>query len=151
MEYLKELAEILGVSTNSLLSGNLDKNKKDSGNLKKTKFYVCPHCGSVMEGTGEGQIICCGKRLLPLEPMGDSHSHTFEVSEIENDFYITFNHEMTKEHFIQFAAYVTFDRVLVIRLYPQQDPSVTFPKMYGGKFYYYCNKHGLFEGKICNK
>lgn len=143
--YLQALSELLGVSTNSLLSGNLDKNKKDNGNIKRTKFYVCSHCGSVMEGTGESQIICCGKQLLPLEVCKASGTHAIDISEIENDFYITFNHEMTKEHFIQFIAYVAFDRIMMVRLYPQQDPSVRFPKMYGGKFYYYCNKHGLFE------
>ena len=52
---------------------------------------------------------------------------------------------MTKEHFISFVAYVTFDRVLTVRLYPEQDPVVRFPKMYGGKLYYDCNRHGLFE------
>ena len=30
----------------------------------------------------------------------------------------------------------------------EQDATVRFPKMYGGKLYYYCNTHGLFELKI---
>lgn len=64
-----------------------------------------------------------------------------------------FNHEMTREHYIFFMAYAAFDRVLTVRLYPEQDSSARFPKMHGGKFYYYCNKHGLFEyttgGKRC--
>ena len=55
---------------------------------------------------------------------------------------------MTKEHYIGFVAYVRFDRVLTIKLYPEQDATVRFPKMFGGKLYYYCNKHGLFEFKI---
>ena len=148
---VSDLAKILGVSSDTILSGNLNPNTEEVGNMKKTKFYVCPNCGAVLQGTGECSVVCCGKPLEPLMAAKADNEHEITVSQIENDYYITFEHEMTKEHFIQFAAYVTFDRVLVIRLYPQQDPSVTFPKMYGGKFYYYCNKHGLFEGKICNK
>ena len=69
---------------------------------------------------------------------------------LENDFYIEFNHEMTKEHFISFVAYVGYDRILTVRLYPEQSATVRFPKMYRGKLYFYCSNHGLFEYKIWN-
>ncbi len=141
------LAEVLGVSADTILSGDLIQNMEEVGNMKKTKFYVCSHCGRIMQGTGECQIVCCGKQREPLKAAPADAGHAITVSEIENDFYVTFNHEMTKEHFISFLAYVSFDKVLTVRLYPEQDSSVRFPKMYGGKFYYYCNKHGLFEYK----
>ena len=70
---------------------------------------------------------------------------TKNISEIENDFYIEFEHEMTKEHYICFVAYIKCDSVLTIRLYPEQESAVRIPKMYGGKIIYYCNKHGLVE------
>lgn len=97
-----------------------------------------------MQGTGEYQVFCCGKRLEHLKAEQADLKHTVKVSEIENDFYIEFEHEMTKEHYIGFVSYVTADRVLTVMLYPESDATVRFPKMYGGKFYY-CNKHGLFE------
>ena len=59
----------------------------------------------------------------------------------------TINHDMTKDHFISFIAYVGIDRVLMVRLYPEQDAAVRISKMFRGKFYYYCSKHGLFEYK----
>lgn len=145
---LLSLADILGVSERVLLYGELISNDKDIGNIKKTKFHVCQNCGSVIEGVGEYQIICCGKPVEPLKSKQQDVEHSIRISEIENEFYIEFNHEMTKEHFIRFVAYVGIDRVLMIRLYPEQDSSVRFPKMYGGKIYYYCNKHGLFECKV---
>ena len=52
---------------------------------------------------------------------------------------------MSKEHFISFISYVGVDRVLTVRLYPEQDATVRIPKMYGGKILFCCNKHGLFE------
>jgi desulfoferrodoxin (superoxide reductase-like protein) len=51
---------------------------------------------------------------------------------------------MTKEHHIAFIAYVNCDRVLLVRLYPEQSPEVLLPALYGGRYYFYCTKHGLF-------
>ena len=139
------LADILGVSEKTILSGDLEQNLESANNMKRTKFYVCPHCGSFLQGTGNGQVVCCGKQLEALTAVSADDEHTINVSEIEDDFYIEFNHEMTKEHYISFVSYVRFDRVLTIKLYPEQDSAVRFPKMYGGKIYFYCSKHGLFE------
>ncbi len=142
------LADILGVSEKTILSGNLEQNMEESGNMKRTKFYVCPHCGSFMQGTGNSQVVCCGKQIEALKAISADDEHIINISEIEDDFYIEFNHEMTKEHYISFVSYVRFDRVLTIKLYPEQDCAVRFSKMYGGKIYFYCNKHGLFEYQI---
>ena len=121
---------------------------KEDETVKKTKFYVCENCEGFMQGVGENQVICCGKPVVQLKPKQRDEKHSISISEVEDDFYIEFNHEMTKEHFISFAAYVGIDRVLMIRLYPEQAASVRFPRMRGGKFYYYCAKHGLFEYKL---
>ena len=139
------LADILGVSEKTILSGDLEQNLESANNMKRTKFYVCPCCGSFLQGTGNGQVVCCGKQLEALTAVSADDEHTINISEIEDDFYIEFNHEMTKEHYISFVSYVRFDRVLTIKLYPEQDCAVRFPKMYGGKIYFYCSKHGLFE------
>ena len=139
------LADILGVSEKTILSGDLEQNLESANNMKRTKFYVCPCCGSFMQGTGNGQVVCCGKQLEALNAVSADDEHTINISEIEDDFYIEFNHAMTKEHYISFVSYVRFDRVLTVKLYPEQDSAVRFPKMYGGKIYFYCSKHGLFE------
>ena len=139
------LADILGVSENTILPGDLEQNLESANNMKRTKFYVCPHCGSFLQGTGNGQVVCCGKQLEALTAVSADDEHTINISEIEDDYYIEFNHAMTKEHYISFVSYVRFDRVLTIKLYPEQDSAVRFPKMYGGKIYFYCSKHGLFE------
>lgn len=146
---LSELAGILGVSEKVLLSGDLIENSVEAGNIKKTKFYVCEKCGSIMLGTGEVQIFCCGKPLKSLDEKRADNNHEIKFSDIENDFYIEFEHEMSKEHYIGFVSYIAFDRALTVRLYPEQSCAVRFPKMYGGKLYYYCNRHGLFE--YCDK
>lgn len=148
---LAELAQILGVGVDTLLAGALSRNPEEVGNFRKIRFYVCPHCGSFMNGVGECQISCCGKQLEPLEAKPADPGHNITIGEVENDYYITFEHEMSKEHYISFIAYAACDRVLTVRLYPEQDSSARFPRLYGGKFYYYCSEHGLFESDAGRK
>lgn len=148
---LPALADALGVSERSLLCGSLTKNKDETGNMKRTKFYACPLCGSLIQGTGEYQLLCCGKPLPSLQAQTPNEAHTPTITEIEDDFYIEFPHEMSKAHYISFLAYVGYDRVLTVRLYPEQNCEVRIPKAYGGKLVYYCNAHGLFEYRLATR
>lgn len=142
---LSQLSTILGVSEKSLLSGYLSKNQVETGNMRRTQFYVCPHCGSTLQGIGGYEVNCCGKLLFPLQEQAPDEGHQPTITEIENDFYIQFPHEMNKAHYILFLSYVGCDRTLTIRLYPEQDCAVRIPKVYNGKIVYYCNTHGLFS------
>ena len=145
---LRELSGLLGVNSEQILSGNMEKNEEENGNMKRIKFYICPSCGSIMTASGEAEISCCGRKLNALEVKQCDEKHCLNVERIENDFYITFEHEMTKEHYLNFVAYVGVDRMMLVRLYPEQGGEVRIPQMYGGKLYFGCNKHGLFEKSI---
>lgn len=140
---LRELSAILEVNIEKILLGDLEPNDRDRGNMKKVKFYVCPDCGNVLFCTGENEISCCGRKLTALISQSEDSQHEIRIEEIENDFYVTLQHEMSKEHYITFMAYVACDRVLLLKLYPEQSAEVRFPKMHGGEFYVCCNKHGL--------
>lgn len=145
---ISELSQLFGVDISKLLDGELPKTKPEVGNVKRTKFYVCENCGNILTSMGNAEVLCCGRKLSSLSPQIPDDDHTLSVQKIEDDFYITFPHPMTKEHYISFVAYVRFDRVLTIKLYPEQDGELRFPQMRGGKMYYFCNNHGLFELKI---
>ena len=54
---------------------------------------------------------------------------------------------MTKEHYLSFAAWVEMERVLMIRLYPEQDGAVRLPKARSGKLYSGC-RNGLFTQEL---
>ena len=45
---LEPLSKALGVSVAELLSGESIVNQNRAGNIRKTKFYVCPVCGNVV-------------------------------------------------------------------------------------------------------
>ena len=144
---LRDISKIFNVNIEKILLGDLQENDINGGNMKRIKFYVCPNCGNVINSTGDGDFSCCGRKLEALVPKVMNENHSINIEEMENDYYVEINHEMTKDHFISFVAYVTYDRVLLIKLYPEQSPTVRFPRLCGkferGKFYMYCNQHGL--------
>jgi DNA-binding XRE family transcriptional regulator/desulfoferrodoxin (superoxide reductase-like protein) len=141
---LKQLSEVFGVDVEKILLGDLSANLKDGGNMKRVKFYVCPNCGNTLTATGGDALSCCGRKLSPLQVQVSEEEHTPTVETIEDEYYITFSHDMTKQHYITFVAYVDIDRMLLMKLYPEQSGAVRFPKMHGGKLYYHCNQHGLW-------
>lgn len=141
---LRELSEVLEVNIEKILLGNLEPNDADGGNMKKIKFYTCPTCGNILTSTSEAEVSCCGRKLLPLIPKPCDKEHCLTIETVEGDYYITFSHEMKKAHYLNFIAYVTSDRVLLIKLYPEQSGEVRFPKMYDSKIYFGCNQHGLW-------
>lgn len=141
---LGELSEVLEVNVEKLLGGCLDKNDTDGGNMKKLKFYVCPECGNIMTSTGKSEISCCGRKLSELTAVKADENHSVKIEAMDDESYVVFDHEMTKQHFISFVAYSTCDRLTMVRLYPEQNAEVRFPRLRGGRLYFYCNEHGLF-------
>jgi len=141
---LNELSHIFGVDIERILLGDLDPNTLDVGDMKRIKFYVCPNCNNVVSNIGEANISCCGRKLEPLIAKEEDCAHQTRIAEIEEDYYITIFHEMSKSHYISFVAYVMCNRVLFVKLYPEQGAELRIPKMYGGKLYFYCNQHGLW-------
>ena len=123
---LRDISKIFNVNIEKILLGDLQENDINGGNMKRIKFYVCPNCGNVINSTGDGDFSCCGRKLEALVPKVMNENHSINIEEVENDYYVEINHEMTKDHFISFVAYVTYDRVLLIKLYPEQSPTVDF-------------------------
>ncbi|MBP1762203.1 MAG: transcriptional repressor DicA [Firmicutes bacterium] len=141
---LQELSKVLEVNIEKILSGDLEPNDAEGGNMKRIKFYVCPNCANIITTTGEAEVSCCGRKLAALIPKPSDEKHCLTVETVEDDYYITFAHEMKKAHYISFVAHVSSDRILLVKLYPEQSGEVRFPKMYGGKIYFGCNQHGLW-------
>ena len=143
------LAQALGVSVAELLTGDVRENANRAGNMLRSKLYVCPICGNVVHAMGEGSFSCCGVQLMPqeAEDADEDDAHRVHVERIENDWYLTLDHPMTKQHYLSFAAYVTSDTVSLKKLYPEQSPEVRFPMRGSGLLYVFCNQHGLFRLK----
>lgn len=144
---LTEISKLYGVSAEALLNGELISDGRNGGNMKRTKFFVCPECGNIITASGGGEISCCGRKLAALSAETPDKKHAPKVETVDGEYYAVFDHPMEKSHYIMFAALASYDRVSLVRLYPEQDAAVRLP-LTGGTLYSYCTEHGLTVVKI---
>ena len=144
-----DLSRLLGADVSGMLRGELTANRPDVGNLKRTKFYVCPVCGNILTATGPAELSCCGRRLYPMVPAEAGEEHAVKMEESDLEYYVTLDHPMERGHYIRFAALVQDDRVYLQRLYPEQDAAFRLPtqKRYG-TLYVCCSQHGLMAYRL---
>lgn len=145
---IEPLAKALGVSVMELMSGNRIVNKNISCNILRSKIFVCPVCGNIIHSTGDALINCCGITLCALEAEETDDSHKICIKEVEDEHFVTINHEMTKTHYISFAAFATSDRFQLVKLYPEGNAEIRLNLHGAGILYIYCNRHGLMKQKI---
>lgn len=145
---IEPLADALCVSVMELMTGNTVVNKNISSNILRSRFYVCPVCGNVIRTTGDTLISCCGITLLSLEAEDVDDTHAITLERVEDEHFITVNHDMTKGHYISFIAYLTTDKVQFVKLYPEGNAETRLNIRGRGYLYIYCNKHGLMRQKI---
>lgn len=140
---LSKISEIFSVDIRSILVGDMEENEKRSGNMKKTKFYVCPSCGNLITAFENTNISCCGRKLEALEE-NKSKDDEIEIERVDGtELYISSSHPMTKENYISFVSYVTSDSLLLKKLYPEWEVSLRLPWLGHGKIVWYSEKEGL--------
>ncbi len=145
---IEPLSSALGVSVIELISGDTVINKNISSNILRSKFYVCPVCGNIIRTTGDALISCCGITLPALEAEETDEAHEIKIEKVEDEYFVTVDHEMTKTHFISFIAHLTSDKVQFVKLYPEGNAETRFQLRGRGYLYIYCNKHGLMKKKV---
>lgn len=145
---LSALSDIFGIDVQVLLTGKIDINEKEKGNMKKLKFYVCGDCGNIITATSDAAVTCCGNKLSALEAKKADKEDQLKVEDIGGEWYITSDHEMTKEHYISFAAYVSDSSVMIFKQYPEWGVNITLPVYRSGRIVWYCNKCGLLYQDI---
>lgn len=145
---IEPLANALSVSVMELMTGNTVINKNISSNILHSKFYVCPVCNNIIRTVGDAVISCCGITLPPLDAEDTDKNHQITVEKAEDEHFVTVNHDMTKEHYISFVAYLTSDRVQLVKFYPEGNAETRLNFRGSGVLYIYCNKHGLMKQKI---
>ncbi|MCR5151219.1 MAG: helix-turn-helix domain-containing protein [Clostridiales bacterium] len=145
---LEPLAKALDISVIELLSGEDVRNLNRSFNMAKSKIYVCPVCSNVIGTAGEAVVSCCGITLPSLESELSDPDHIIKAEIIEDEYYVTMDHPMTKDHYISFLAAVSDNGVQFVKLYPEGNAETRFKINGIRSFYAYCNRHGLFQLKI---
>lgn len=143
---LKSLSEVFGVDMEKLLAGELDENKKSAGNMRKMNFYICPVCGNIITSLNDTTFSCCGKKLTAEKLQKAEEKLNVEL--IENEYYVTTSHPMTREHYISFVAVLTGDSLFIRKTYPEWDLQTRIPFFPRGRLIWYCTQHGLFYQNI---
>ena len=142
---LESIADALSVSITELISGNTVTNSNVSANMLRSHFYVCPVCGNIIHSMGETVIQCHGIQLKPQQAEETDEDHKIFIEQVEDEYYVQIEHDMSKQHYISFIAAVSMDRLQMVKLYPQGNAEARF-KMNGvRKIYFYCNRSGLFS------
>lgn len=145
LSLLPSLSKTLGVNLEALLAGELAPSELVGGNMKKLNFYVCPDCGNLLTATAEAAVSCCGKKLPQLLPRKAEADQKLSVELVENEYFVSSDHPMTKEHYLSFVALLTGDSVLFKKLYPEWNLQARLPRVpRGSMLVWYCTEHGLW-------
>ena len=145
---IEPLSRALGVSVIELFSGEDVVNTNKAFNMLRLKLYVCPICGNVIQSSGEAMISCCGIVLPALEAEPEDDAHRLNVERIEDEYYVTIPHEMSRSHYISFILVVRDNGCEIVKMYPEGNAEARF-KISGTKyFYYFCNQHGFFRYSV---
>lgn len=145
---LEPIAEAFNISVIELLSGKQITNTNVSANLLKSKFYVCPICGNIINSVGDAQISCHGINLFPEEIQDNDDDHQITLESVEDEYWFKINHPMNKKHYISFISGIYTDKIVTKKLYPESEAEISLKKSNLKKIVYYCNRNGLFETDV---
>lgn len=148
LSLLPKLSQALTVDVDALLRGDLEENEMTNGNLKKLKFYCCPDCKNLLFSTDDAEISCCGKKLKPMLFQKADGNNDLTVEASDGEWYITSGHEMHREHYISFVAFLTGDTFIVRKQYPEWGLETRLPLFAHGTLLWYCTRDGLFYREI---
>lgn len=137
---LAELSSILKVNIEQMLSGDLSQDSFVGGNMKKSKYYVCPMCGNISLCTGNADVSCCGRKLEECIPQKATDTEKLTVEIIENGWFIWGSHPMKKDDYISFVAFATGQDVVIIKQYPEWNLQLRLNHKAHGTILWYCTK-----------
>ena len=141
---LPSIALLFKIDLQKILSDELTENELDGGNMKNTKFYVCPACGCMTCSTGGASVACCGRTLEPL-PLKKAEGHEkLRVEKTEDEWFLQTDHPMTKENYISFVAFLSGGSLHILKQYPEWDLQVRFPARGHGRLLWFSTTKGLF-------
>ena len=126
--------------------------------MKNVKFYVCPHCGNIVEMVHDAGVnpVCCGQKMKELIPGSVDASAEKHVPAVKVQGGIvevnvgSVDHPMVDVHWIEWVELVSDKGIQRKYLNPGEAPNVKF--ILGGEkplaVYAYCNLHGLWKAEI---
>lgn len=126
--------------------------------MKETKFFICEHCGNLVEVVNDAKVpmICCGQKMTQLIPgtVEASVEKHLPVVTVDGDKVRveigSVAHPMAEEHSILWVYLQTDKGGQRKNLAVGEAPAAEFALL-GEKpeaVYAYCNLHGLWKTEI---
>ena len=126
--------------------------------MRNTKFYICPHCGNIVEMVNDAgpKPFCCGQRMQELVPGSvdaSQEKHVPHVKAYEGVVEVDVGrvpHPREEVHWSVWVQLVTDKGSYRKWLNPGEAPAVKFllneekPLV----VYAYCNLHGLWKKEL---
>ena len=112
----------------------------------------CNKCGALVKILKDcPDINCCGEEMKVVIPNSvdaadEKHVPNYEVK--DGYIYVTVNHVMEEEHYIEWICLVREGKECCKYLNPGQEAKVQFKYEPGSVIYAYCNKHGLWKKEV---
>ena len=126
--------------------------------MMNTKFYICPHCGNIVEMVHDAGVkpFCCGQKMNELIPntvdaSGEKHIPAVKVGEGVVEVNVgSVDHPMVDVHWIEWVQLVTDKGSYRKWLNPGEAPKVKFllSEEKPVAVYAYCNLHGLWKTEL---
>jgi superoxide reductase len=124
----------------------------------KMKFFICEHCGNIIEYIKETgvPVMCCGQKMTELIPGTSDGVHEKHVPVVvtEGDKVLVtvgaVEHPMVEAHYIQWIAIETTKGSQRRKLDYTDKPIAEFKLADGEELvavYEYCNLHGLWKAE----
>ena len=126
--------------------------------MLNTKFYICPHCGNIVEMVHDAGVkpFCCGQKMNELIPntvdaSGEKHIPAVKVGEGVVEVNVgSVDHPMVDVHWIEWVQLITDKGSYRKWLNPGEAPNVKFllSEEKPVAVYAYCNLHGLWKTEL---
>lgn len=125
---------------------------------KELKFYLCKHCGNLVDtiNIGGGTLVCCGDNMTELVPntteaATEKHLPVVKTEGGKVSVHVgSVDHPMAAEHYIEWIVLETRKGVLRRHLNPGEAPQADFVLADDEPVaaYAYCNLHGLWKTSL---
>lgn len=129
--------------------------------MSEKKFFVCEHCGNLVEMINDTGVpmMCCGQKMTELKPGTVDASYEKHIPVVSVDGKTVkvdigaVAHPMVEEHSILWVVLQTDKGSQIKYLQVDSEPTVTFALADETPVaaYAYCNLHGLWMAKIESK
>lgn len=124
--------------------------------MSKAVFYRCEECGNMVAllKSGGGTLTCCGqamKKLIANSTDAAKEKHVPVVTRENGKIRVAVGstlHPMQPEHYIEWIALESEDKLQIVYLKPGMEPVAEFPEAASGTVYEYCNLHGLWKAEF---